>query len=206
MKEILLKIRSFGLLNVVAIAPEGSGIAGATFEMPAQVDDAVAWVLRMNATHNMHFTVNPVREVISKKPTKSDILQCDWVWVDMDPDPAGLLGMEHNDFIQLPAETKKQAFTDSRDKLLTHKVLALYESTKPLIVDSGNGLGAFWPLAEPVSNEECESINRRLVKKFGGDPNAVNADRLMRLPGTWNYASKAKSTAATRQSPLEPLC
>ena len=201
MKDFLLRIRPSGLLNLVAIAPEGGGIVGATFEMPAEVDDAEAWALQKNAAQNVYFTVNPVREVISKKPARKDILRCDRVWVDIDPDPAAIRHMDHAEYVRLPQEQKIEAYKSARNALLTETVMELCKDSNPILVNSGNGLGAFWTLDEALSIEECESLNRRLVERFGGDPSAVNADRLMRLPDTRNYPSTSK---INRGYPTEP--
>jgi hypothetical protein len=48
----------------------------------------------------------------------------------------------------------------------------------------------YWSLKEPLSKEEIlkvEDINRRIANYFGGDLNACDASRILRLPGTLNF-------------------
>ncbi len=61
------------------------------------------------------------------------------------------------------------------------------------VVASGHGCHLYWVLKEPLDMrikeelEKLERVNKHLMKRLGGDPQAVNANRLMRVPGTNNY-------------------
>jgi hypothetical protein len=56
-----------------------------------------------------------------------------------------------------------------------------------VIVASGGGLHAYWPLSRPTSElERVASLNRAIRDRLGGD-NAVDAARILRLAGTCNY-------------------
>jgi hypothetical protein len=68
-----------------------------------------------------------------------------------------------------------------------------------LIINSGNGFGLFWELAEPVAvtAENLEDIKARniaLADQLGGD-DCENLDRLMRLPFTVNRPNAKKIKA-----------
>jgi putative DNA primase/helicase len=60
------------------------------------------------------------------------------------------------------------------------------------IVFSGGGLQAFWLLAAPLSiadhgAKSIQTMLRRLATALGGDLNATDAARVLRLPGTLNH-------------------
>lgn len=94
---------------------------------------------------------------------KASIKQSKAVWVDID----------------------KGSKEDNADRLLKYKNVPSY------IVDSGNGLHAYWVLDEPCSDLDLiEGINRKLVQDFDGDSHSWNINRLLRLPGTVNRKDK----------------
>lgn len=58
-----------------------------------------------------------------------------------------------------------------------------------LIVKSGGGIHLYWILKEPATIFDVpvvEDINKRIVAMLNGDPNACDASRIMRIPGTLN--------------------
>ena len=74
-----------------------------------------------------------------------------------------------------------------------------------LAVSSGNGIHAYWRLAEVEclpdgeSKARFRSLLRRLCAAVGGEPNGPHADmastdaaRILRLPGTWNWKNLAE--------------
>jgi hypothetical protein len=56
-----------------------------------------------------------------------------------------------------------------------------------LVVASGGGVHAYWRLAGELPGRELEAANRRLAARLGGDPQASDRGRPMRLPGTVNH-------------------
>jgi hypothetical protein len=182
-KEALQAIRPHGLQNLVAIR-EGEAPRGETFEFPAQLDGATEWALKQNqASMNLYFTVNPVRSRIRKKPTKDDLAGAEYAHVDIDPDVSCGYG-------------------EGRRRLL-EEVRPMLEDFQPkpaLIIDSGNGLGAFWRMDE-AEIADTEQLNKQLIAQFGGDAGTWNVDRLMRLPGTLNYPSKKKLDKGYPEAP-----
>lgn len=75
--------------------------------------------------------------------------------------------------------------------------LAHFELEPSLVVSSGTPghLHAYWPLTEPAEPEAIERVNRALARRLGADPAAVDASRLMRLPGTPNCKMDPPATA-----------
>jgi hypothetical protein len=67
--------------------------------------------------------------------------------------------------------------------------LALFGVPPSFVVSSGSTghLHAYWVLSEPISPGEAEQINRALATELGGDAASVDASRMMRLPGTYNF-------------------
>jgi replicative DNA helicase len=58
-----------------------------------------------------------------------------------------------------------------------------------IIVKSGGGIHLYWLLKEPAEKQHIEAIedvNHRIADKLGGDNNACDAARVLRVPGTKN--------------------
>jgi hypothetical protein len=63
---------------------------------------------------------------------------------------------------------------------------------KPLLVSSGNGVHAYWPLTESVTREQWEPVGERLrdlciTHKFYIDPKVFEVARILRVPDTYNF-------------------
>lgn len=56
-----------------------------------------------------------------------------------------------------------------------------------IVVRSGSGRHAYWPLWPPVNPDEAERANRRLAHALGADARATDAARILRPPGTFNH-------------------
>lgn len=77
-------------------------------------------------------------------------------------------------------------------------VLRRFAHRPHAVVASGSGgVHAYWLLAEELSGECCESLNRKLVAAIGADPASTNRGRLMRLPGSLNYKPTRQGRAPT---------
>ena len=62
----------------------------------------------------------------------------------------------------------------------------------PLLVNSGRGIHAYWPLDRDVTRAEWEPVAKRLSKlcathKLYADPNVFEVARILRVPGTYNF-------------------
>ena len=58
-----------------------------------------------------------------------------------------------------------------------------------IIVRSGGGNHIYWLLKEPADKsdiETIEDINHRIAAQLGGDHNACDSARILRIPGTKN--------------------
>jgi hypothetical protein len=58
-----------------------------------------------------------------------------------------------------------------------------------IVIRSGSGRHAYWPLSPPIGPDEAEQANRRLAHALGADPRATDAARILRPPGTRNFKS-----------------
>jgi hypothetical protein len=136
---------------------------------------------------NVYWLPN-VSVVDDKKPRKQDIVSARYFWVDCDPD-VGAHG----------------SYQAAREHLLSTHAAKL-ESTASFVIDSGNGVQAFWKLDEPflLSDEnrfmEYEALNKQIGEAFDG-PGTHNGDRIMRVPGTLNWPTAAKLKKGYPQEP-----
>lgn len=140
----------------------------------SDIEGALEWAARQNASGlNVYWTVNSVRPGVNKKPSKGDIAGARFAHVDVDPPKDGTAFD--------PAAVVK-AFDDC-------------QRPPSFVIDSGNGLQAFWRLDDPCENlPSIEAINLQLRDFFGGD-SCQNIDRLMRVPGFVNYPNPEKRAA-----------
>lgn len=63
---------------------------------------------------------------------------------------------------------------------------------RPLLVNSGRGVHAYWPLTRDVSRQEWEPVANRLSQlcvthDFYVDPSVFEVARILRIPGTFNF-------------------
>ena len=63
---------------------------------------------------------------------------------------------------------------------------------KPLLVNSGRGIHAYWPLTKPISREEWEPVANRLnelcvLHNLYVDASVFEIARVLRVPGTLNF-------------------
>ena len=68
---------------------------------------------------------------------------------------------------------------------------------KPIIVNSGNGIHAYWLLEETLERREWEPLSHRLrdlCKEHGliVDQSVFEASRILRIPNTFNFKNKAE--------------
>jgi RepB DNA-primase from phage plasmid len=60
-----------------------------------------------------------------------------------------------------------------------------------LVVGSGGGHHAYWLLRDPLDDSSrLREANRLLARALGGDPQAVDAARILRPPGTLNFKTQ----------------
>jgi len=153
--------------TVVAIDPIWGHCTGHSYTIDKLSDAGVFIERHAVLNHNLYWTPNAVGGVVNKKPLKTDISAMRYVHVDIDdPSEAALAKLR----AYVPAPT--------------------------MIVFSGGGYNVYWRLAEPIhvngNIAKLEALNKRVIADLGGDIGTGNLDRILRLPGTTNYPTKAK--------------
>lgn len=148
----------------------------------AQLDEVQEWIERLQADQfNIYFQVNPCREGLNKKASKTDVISMDWFHVDVDPDGKKDMRSEQTRILK---------------ELQNCEPMGLPEPT--VVLFSGGGYQAFWKLVDPIpldgslaAIEDAERYNQQVARLLGGD-NCHNGDRIMRLPGTINWPNQTK--------------
>lgn len=137
----------------------------------AHIESAVEWAQALNANgFGIYWTVNKVREGFNPKPGKADIRAARFIHVDIDP-PRDSSGF---------------------NKAATLETLDSLRFPPSFVIDSGNGLQAFWRLDGDSANlPAIEAINQQVRTLFSADA-CFNIDRLMRVPGCTNWPSPTK--------------
>jgi RepB DNA-primase from phage plasmid len=62
-----------------------------------------------------------------------------------------------------------------------------FEPAPSILIRSGSGLHAYWPLRRPLTPGDAKRACRRLAHHLGADMVATDAARVMRPPGTSNW-------------------
>jgi hypothetical protein len=93
-----------------------------------------------------------------------------------------------------------------------HKFFKHIGLPRPVLVDSGRGIHAYWPLVEAISIAEWEPICSRLkqlcnIHKLYADPACFEAARVLRIPGTYNFKGEEplKVTVVNQGAPATPV-
>jgi len=96
---------------------------------------------------------------------------------------------------------KKESKFESRDQAL--ESIKSFDPAPTLVNHSGGGFHCYWVLDEPASVSEhgidkLESINKALLTELGGDKGTHNLDRVLRVPGTYNFKLENNPREVTR--------
>lgn len=163
------------LLMVLHISASGGSPKARTFTVPDETDHLIEHVRERNAARcNIYWLPNGTK-VTDKKPLKSDIVKARFAWADCDPEAGA-------------------GYPASRAFLLEQHAPKLAELAT-FVIDSGNGLQAFFRLGDPLDittgYSEYEHANAAIGEAFTG-PGTFNCDRIMRVPGTWNWPTPTK--------------
>lgn len=185
--KFLQKWRPEGPWVLAAIRPDGGNIETISFEL-LQLNEMRDWIDRKQGLLNIYFTVNPVINMMNKKPRKSDMRGLAAIHVDVDPHPIdGGRGTPD----QLAEHNKSE-----RKRIL--KELQAFKPAPTVIIDSGGGFQGFWVLDEEQRTDgseeramELEAYNLQVEVMLQAD-SCHNIDRIMRLPGTVNIPGERK--------------
>jgi hypothetical protein len=190
-----------GTITLVATYP-GHKLNAVTYDHDEADAGARAFVeVHQEDGANIYFTVNQTHGPISKKTAKTDMAAARAVWADIDP--------------QDVEERKPGGWARERQRLLALATELAADPDFPptIIIDSGNGIQPIWRLAEgyPLdgpngeATRQIEAICRDIETALGGD-NTFNVDRILRLPGTWNFPSATKKAKGRDTSQAKVLC
>jgi len=174
--------KEIGYCTLVAIKPDSSSIHAESFMIPAKLREACNWAYSGNIRGwGMYYVVNHPARPLGRKPGKGDISDLvRFLHVDVDPD-------EERDSEYLNA-------------VLAPQLVAAY--LKPMaVVNSGHGLNVLYRTDAELPKSAAEIYNKGLAKMLKADENVFNCDRILRLPGSLNYPTKAK---IERGYPEEP--
>lgn len=117
--------------------------------------------------------------------TKENVQSLKAFWLDID---CGEAKAEPN-----PKTGRPDGYIDQATGLVAlRKFCKTIGLPKPILVNSGRGIHAYWPLTAPVTREEWEPVADRLRKLCNThdlivDPNVFEVARILRIPGTLNF-------------------
>ena len=97
-------------------------------------------------------------------------------------------GGTKKDITQIPALHVDCDFKDTPRDILFEKIKQ-FPFKPSIIVKSGGGAHLYFVLNEPLEQSDIERVedaNRRIAVALGGDLNACDASRILRIPGTAN--------------------
>lgn len=171
---------------ILSIEPAGGEPFGRRYTADAR-DEFVRNLQSANDRLDTFFSPNLPRVAMHKKPKKRDIGTIRVVFVDLDPDKSKPIAEEQE---RIKAET-------------TDEVLAAKGLPPPTVrIYSGGGCWLFWLLADFITVPEwdgptmpeivrrVDGIGRRIASLFPHGDSCFNIDRIARLPGTVNHASR----------------
>jgi hypothetical protein len=172
-----------GHIQLVSIT---SAYAAAELVNGRDADATLAAVERLPEGIGIYFAINPVREGVAKKANAGDVTRRWWLFLDVDP-------VRAQGYEKEPATAaEKEAALLGANAVFEYLDARGFPS--PVITDSGNGYGLFYRVDLPNNEKSRDAIKALLhhlavVVKIGGckvDTSVHNADRLARLPGSWN--------------------
>jgi hypothetical protein len=151
-------------IEVRLISPTGS-VERHFYETPEMLTEAVSKMFKEQRQINVYFGVCPR---VGKRGTKADIKRVSCLWVDLDAKdvPGG--------------------------KTAALKRLREFPFVPTVIADSGHGYHAYWRLKEqedivgPGDIARVEMLLKGLANALGGDLQAAEIARILRVPGTYN--------------------
>lgn len=148
-------------------------------------EEITAWIAARNRERQgIYFTTNPLNREVNSKARDSDVAAVVALHADVDPvcEPGG-------DFAAARATLWRAV----------DAAVAAGNIVPTFTVDSGNGAGLFFGLAEPVAADRGRAACRAMQQQARGVlGSAAKVDathdpaRLMRLPGTHNWPSAGK--------------
>lgn len=151
--------------------------------------------------HNVYFALAKYETTESR--TKENVKLLRSFWVDID---CGESKAEVNEKTGKPDGYINQV--TALDALI--KFCELTGLPVPLLVNSGRGIHAYWPLTRDVTRAEWEPVGRRLAQlcithKFYADPNVFEVARILRVPGTLNFKDDPSLPVEVISEEISPI-
>lgn len=149
------------------------------------IDAAVEWIGKQQAKGwNVYYALNTPSNRQEKKAKKNELKQLWAFHVDLD----------------LPKGTDRQSpgaeamIDEMRERVCDSRQVP----GNPNVIMSGNGVQAVWLMDAPMKATEenqslVETINKQLAQHFDAPLGTHNSERVLRLPGTWNFPDKLKA-------------
>jgi hypothetical protein len=177
--EFLCRLRPSGSWVITTIPPDGGPTCTRTF---SDLEAARRFIVERGYEYRegIYYTANHARGEPRSKPKKEDIIEVEFLHVDADP----------ND--------------DETPDQFKARLLPMIEKFQPrptFVIHSGNGVQLLWRLDRPGASTDDEVIkdiearNVALAEQLGAPRGTQNIDRVLRLPGTWNYPNAKKRKA-----------
>jgi len=144
------------------------GITKTSQYAPDWIDEAVAWIERLNELgHNIYAVRNPIRESCTGSASDSDIVGSFFLWADCDD-----------------TEAANNVHRFAGPKWTAAIVTGTVPATR---------VHTYWELAEPcLDMAEWRALQVQISQHFGSDSTVVNPSRIMRVAGTASYPAPHK--------------
>lgn len=173
-------------VTLSAFDPRSGPREAKTFNLPDEIDAAVGWAKTRNeAGNNLYWNPNRLRDGFDGlKARREDVVAARFAYADLDPD------------------LRKMNYEEARAQLAGMAQGRAKDTGASILIDSGNGFQALYRFVEPVPLTadviaDVEGLSRGVASEFSGvgvPDHVQNVDRVLRLPGTVNYASAGKIT------------
>lgn len=164
-----------------------------------EIAGLVAAVDGMPAGIGVYVRANPVKLGLVKQATNADVVKRRWLYLDIDP----VKEKGHEDEPATTAE--KQRCGQLAERVLNKLSEAGWPA--PIISDSGNGYALLYRIDLP-NDAHWKAVIGRFMKamatEFSCDDGTIdrhvhNANRLVKLPGTWAKKGKASESRPYRK-------
>ena len=152
-----------------------------------EVDDLASKYMQQN--RNVFFGVARFKTDENRKKPNVKALRSFWLDIDCGEDKAKIN----------PTTNRPDGYVDQTSGLLALKDFCkLIGLPKPILVNSGRGIHAYWPLNSDVTREEWQPVASRLrelcvLHNFHIDGKVFEVARILRVPGTLNFKDNPPS-------------
>lgn len=113
-------------------------------------------------------------------------------------------GGTKENIVSIPAVWCDVDFKDTPRQIAKDR-LSKFPFKPSVIIKSGGGVHLYWLLKEPATKTDIpaiEDINHRIAAALGGDTNACDAARILRIPNSINYKYNPPVTCQTVSNQL----